>query len=69
LTEAQARKVANIVIGLAAAGTVVYVLRTPSLRRAAFRLAGAALTGTLPGWFSSEVQRAWVESAGDRMNA
>ena len=68
MTDAQARKAANIVLGVAAAGAAFYVLRTPSLRRTAFRLAGAALTGTLPVWFSGELQRAWRESANDRMN-
>ena len=67
MTEAQARKTANVILGLAAAGAVYYVLRTPSLRRAAFRLAGVALTGTLPAWFGNELRRAWAESAGDRM--
>jgi hypothetical protein len=69
MTEDQARKTANIVLGVAAAGVAYYVLRTPSLRRTAFQLAGAALTGTLPAWFSGELQRAWKESAGGRMNA
>ena len=67
MTESQARKTANIVLGLAAAGAAYYVLRTPPLRRMAFRLAGLALTGTLPAWLSGEVQRAWTETAGDRM--
>jgi len=69
MTEAQARKAANVVLGLAAAAAAYYVLRTPSLRGAAFRLVGAAVTGTLPAWFGRELQRAWAESAGDRMNA
>jgi hypothetical protein len=68
MTETQARRTANIVLGLAAAGAAYYVLRTPSLRRVAFRLAGVALTGTIPAWFSDELRRAWKESAGDRMN-
>jgi hypothetical protein len=67
MTETQARRTANIVLGLAAAGAAYYVLRTPPLRRMALRLAGLALTGTLPVWFSGELQRAWAESA-DRMN-
>jgi len=69
LTEAQARKTANVVLALVAAGAAYYVFRTPSLRRTAFRLAGVALTGTIPAWFSDELRRAWIESAGDRMNA
>jgi hypothetical protein len=67
VTEAQARKGANVILALAAAGAAYYILRTPSLRRTAFRLAGIALTGTIPTWFGNEVRRAWTESAGDRM--
>ena len=66
MTDAQARRTANIVLGLAAAGAAYFVLRTPSLRRPAFRLAGLALTGAIPAWLSTELQRAWAESA-DRM--
>ena len=67
MTEAQARKTANVILGLAAAGAAYCILRTPSLRRTAFRLAGIALTGTIPTWLGNQVRRAWTESAGDRM--
>ena len=63
MTEAQAKRTANAVLGLAAVGAAYLVLRTPPLRRAALRLAGLALTGTLPAWFTGELQRAWTESA------
>jgi hypothetical protein len=63
MTEAQARTTANIVLGVAIAGAAFYILRTPQLRRAAFQLAGAALTGTVPAWLSAEVKRAWAESS------
>jgi hypothetical protein len=62
MTEGQARTTANIVLGIAAAGAAYYILRTPQLRRTAFQLAGAALTGTVPAWLSAEVKRAWAES-------
>jgi hypothetical protein len=66
MTESQARTTTNVILGLAAAGAAYYVLRTPSLRRAAFRLAGIALTGSIPTWLGHEWRRAWSESAGDR---
>lgn len=62
MTEAQARKTANVVLGIAAAGAAYYILRTPQLRRMAFQLAMAALTGTVPAWLTAEVKRAWTES-------
>ena len=65
MTEDQARKTANAILAVAAAGAALYVLRTPSLRRMAFRFAGAALTGTIPAWLNGEVRRAWSESGRD----
>jgi hypothetical protein len=62
MTQKNAERVANVVIGLAAAGAAYWILRTPHLRRTAFRLAGVALTGTLPAWLNGEVRRAWSES-------
>ena len=62
MTEESARTIANVVLGAAALGAAVYVARTPPLRRIAWRLAVAALTGTMPGWFRGELQRAWAES-------
>lgn len=66
MNDDQARRTANVVLGIAAAGAAYYVLRTPHLRRAAFRFAAAALTGTVPIWFRDEVQRAWEASGSDR---
>jgi hypothetical protein len=65
MTQDQARKTANVILAAAAAGAAFYVLRTPSLRRMAFRFAGAALTGTIPAWLNGEVRRAWRESSRD----
>jgi hypothetical protein len=53
---------ANVILGIAAAGAAYYVLRTPRLRRMAFQLAGAALTGTVPAWLGGELHRAWTAS-------
>ena len=65
MTQSSADKVATIVIGVAAAGAVYYVLKTPPLRRAAWRLGLAALTGTIPAWVSQEIKASW-EASGQR---
>ena len=65
MTQSSAEKVATIVIGVAAAGAVYYVLKTPGLRRAAWRLSLAALTGTIPAWVSQEIKASW-EASGQR---
>jgi len=59
-----ARTVANVILGAAALGAAVVVLRTPPLRRLAFGLARTALTVGLPVWLSREVKQAWSDSGG-----
>ena len=63
MTDATAERVANIAIGVAVAGGAYYVLKTPSLRRNAWRVAVTGLTVMLPAWFRREVGQAWRESA------
>jgi hypothetical protein len=65
LDEDTARTVANVVVGAAALGAAVLILRTPTLRRLAFGLARTAVMVSIPAWLSREVQTAWSESAGD----
>jgi hypothetical protein len=55
------------VLGVTAAAAVLYVVRTPPLRRAAVRLAATALTSTLPMWLGAEIRRAWAESSRSRL--
>lgn len=62
LDEDNARTLANVIVGTAALGAAVIVLRTPALRRLAFGLARTALTVTLPVWLSREVREAWDDS-------
>ena len=66
MTEQQAQRAADVLIAVAAVGAAIYVLRTPPLRQMAFRLAGAALTGTIPAWLNGEVRRAWTASGDGR---
>jgi hypothetical protein len=62
MNESSAQKLANVLIGAAVVGAAYYVVRTPSLRRLAWRLAVTAATGSLPVWLRQEVQRGWAES-------
>ena len=62
MTQSSAEKFATVVLGVAAAGAVYYVLKTPRLRRAAWRLSLAALTGTIPAWVSQEIKASWEAS-------
>jgi hypothetical protein len=62
MREDTARTVANIVIGAAAIGAAVVVLRVPALRRLALGLARTAITGGIPAWVANEVRTAWAES-------
>ena len=63
MTQTSAEKVANVLIGVAVVGAAFYVAKTPRLRRLAWRLGVAALTGTIPAWVSQEVKTGW-EAAG-----
>jgi predicted lysophospholipase L1 biosynthesis ABC-type transport system permease subunit len=65
MTQSSAERAATVVIGVVAAGAAYYVLRTPQLRRTAWRLVIAALTGTIPAWVSQEIKNSW-EASGHR---
>jgi hypothetical protein len=63
MTQTSAEKIANVVLGVAAVGAAYYVLKTPRLRRIAWQMSVAALTGTLPAWITQEIRESW-EAAG-----
>lgn len=62
MTQSSAEKVANVVIGAAVLGAALYVLKTPRLRRLAWQLSLAAMTGMAPAWISQEIRAAWEAS-------
>lgn len=62
MTDDNARKVANAILAAAVIGAAYYIVKTPSLRRLARRLALTATTATLPAWFSRELRQAWADS-------
>jgi hypothetical protein len=63
MTQASAEKVANVLIGAALVGAAYYVVKTPPLRKLAWRLAVAAATGTIPAWLTQEIRNGWEASA------
>jgi hypothetical protein len=63
MTEQQAERVANVVIGLAVAGAAYYVLKTPQLRRIAWRLLRTAVASSGPAWLIAETRRGWDAGA------
>jgi len=62
MTDEHAEQGANVLLASAAVGVAIYVVRTPPLRRLAWRFAVTALTATLPAWIGREGQHAWTES-------
>ena len=67
MSNERAEQAANLVLTAAAVGAVVIVLRTPALRRLAWRLTVTALTGSLPAWVANEVRHAWSESGSPQL--
>jgi hypothetical protein len=65
MTETQARTVANVMMGLAAAGAAAYVLSTPSLRRKAWQVLRLAVAAAGPV-LMAEARRAWHDSGSGR---
>jgi len=62
VTRATARTTANLIIATAGVAAVYMVLRTPRLRRLAFRAARIWLGASIPAYLVGETRRAWVES-------
>jgi hypothetical protein len=62
MTNDRAEQVANVLLIAAAFGVACYVVRTPPLRRLAWRLAATAITVSLPAWMRREVEHAWGET-------
>jgi len=67
MSNERAEQAANLVLTAAAVGAAVIVLRTPALRRLAWRLTVTALTGSLPAWVANEVRHAWSESGSPQL--
>jgi hypothetical protein len=63
MTQASAEKIANVVVGAVMVGAAYYVVKTPRLRRLAWRLTVVAITGTLPAWLGEQIQEGWEASA------
>ena len=63
MTERQAETVANLVIGAAAIGAAIYVLRNPALRRVLWGAARNTLIAGVPAWLVAETRNGWAEGA------
>ncbi len=62
---ATARRIADVVLVVAAAGVAWIALKDPARRRAAFRLLRQFATGTVPEYLGRELRVAW-EASGRR---
>lgn len=63
MTQASAEKIANVIVGAAVIGTTYYVVKTPRLRRLAWQLTVATITGTVPAWLGEQIKAGWEASA------
>jgi hypothetical protein len=66
MTEQQARNTANVVMAAAVIGAAVFIIRTPPLRRRAWRLARQYATGPLAVWAAGTVRGAWDDAGTTR---
>ena len=62
MTQSAADKIANVVMGAVALGATYYVLKTPPLRRLAWQLTLATVTGIVPAWITQEIRASWDAS-------
>lgn len=63
MTQASAERLANVIVGAAVIGATYYVVKTPRLRRLAWQLTVAAITGTVPAWLADQIKAGWEASA------
>ena len=66
MTKANARAVANVVVGIAGVAAAYVVLTTPSLRRLAGRGIRWWLGASVPLYLLQQAGAAWVESGRSR---
>ncbi len=62
MTEHNARKVTNVLLGLAGAVAAYFIIRNPSSRQAAWRVVKVGLGTTIPGLLLKEATSAWKET-------
>ena len=67
MTQSSADKLANVVIGAVAVGATYYVFKTPPLRRLAWQLTLATVTGIIPAWITQEIRASWEAAAAPAM--
>ncbi len=62
MTEHNARRVSNILLGVAGAVAAYFILKNPSSRRIAWRVLKVGLGTTVPGYLLKEAASAWEET-------
>lgn len=63
MTQRQAQTAANVVMIAAAGAAAIYIVRTPPLRHAAWRLLRGWASGPAALWTINLVRQSWNESA------
>ena len=63
MTTDQTSAVADLAIAVIGAAVALYIVRTPPLRRLAWRLVKYAVGTMLPGYLVHETKRAWAGTA------
>jgi hypothetical protein len=66
MTTDRTSAVADLVVAAIGAAAALYIMRTPPLRRLAWRLAKYAVGTMLPGYLVHETKRAWAGTASNR---
>jgi len=66
MTTDRTSAMADFVVAAIGATVALYIMRTPPLRRLAWRLTKYAVGTMLPGYLVHETKRAWAETASSR---
>ena len=66
MTTDRTSAVADLAVAAIGAAAALYIMRTPPLRRLAWRLTKYAVGTMLPGYLVHETKRAWAETASNR---
>ncbi len=62
MTEQNARRVSNILLGVAGAVAAYFIIRNPTSRQAAWRVLKVGIGTTIPGLLLKEATSAWQET-------
>lgn len=63
MTSDHTRALADLAVAAIGAAAAIYIMRTPPLRRLAWRLTKYGVGTILPGYLIQETKRAWAETS------